>query len=460
MDKRTQAIQQEKLTLQPIKGYRVRELNFSKSSSHSGFAHNYSNDFHMFALWEKSRPQWPKIIDDIKTNFKLIAEYEIHWRPEFVKANFERLYGSPVSQKQHSQSPKLDMGKRADLVGSGPFILLVVEDLRPHYVFHKTYSQKIELVNRNIIEAKARYRDLTDGSLYIHSSNSIREFFRDASLILGHERVEELVSPDYAHPIERIVLKRDLSGTEGWTSLHHLFAHLRYTADYVVLRNFSSLPDSLETGDRDLDILCADADDFAAVSGTFVTVSHGAKLTGVSRVAGQEVQVDIRYVGDGYYDRLWQEEMLRTSIIRNSSVFVLTPENHFFSLLYHAKIHKRSVKDKYVPELDALAREIGISPPPGASIVGDECSVSFLAGFLYERAYDRSTPLDVWVEFNTPFARKLDASSLLWSRNEKRTIIALRSFFDRMPLLWRVKGKTFRLISRSLRYARSRFYEG
>jgi hypothetical protein len=438
----------------PLVDYRSRALRFTYAPALAGYVHNFERDVQLFVLWEKSRPYWEVIIADIRSHFIVIDEIEIQWSAASVDNNFLRLYGMAPETTPRAEGKK----GRSDIVGGGAFTVVVVEDPAPVYVYNRTYSQKVELVNKNIVEAKARYRLLAEASLYVHSSNSIKEFFRDGALILGLERMHAILRTPYRGARSR--LERDLSGDEGWNSLAELFDHLKVTVDYVVLRNFDDLPRALEAGDPDLDVLCIDAEDFAAVSGGYVTVKRGAKFSCEIRVAGQMLPVDVRFVGDGYYDPLWEKEMLEHSELRNGVVVVPSSEHHFFSLLYHAKLHKTVVKDKYRTRLTSLARSLGLEQPDGIVVTDDNGALPLLAGYLYEKDFDRTAPLDIWVEQNPAFARKLDSSGPIWSRTLQKDRLLIASLLSRLPLVWRVKGRFLEFVVKVFRYARSRYYAG
>ena len=445
-------------SISPISDYRPQLLEFSRCSEGFGFKHNFDRDLHLFALWEKASPYWEDIVSDIKGHFVVLAEYEIHWSRECIDDNFLRLYGMP---KQQIREP-MPQSKRARMVGEGPFVFLVVEDPTPLYIYHQTFSQKVEMVNKNIVLAKARYRDLAEGGLYVHSSNSIAEFFRDGTLILGEARIKELMRQSIPSELStaRQRLDRDISGADGWGSLPELFEHLKCSSDYVVLRNFATLPDGLEEGDGDIDLLCTNAEDFIAVSGARMSYNDGAKISCEVLVAGVSIALDVRFVGDGYYDRAWEQELIASSVLYRGLVSVPAVDHHFFSLLYHAKLHKGAVKQKYIHVLEDLAKVIGLRDPVVGVVTDDENALALLSGFLFEQDYERTKPLDIAVGSNISFVRRLDACGVLWNRNAKRSPIWLRSVLAGLPFVWRIKGRWFVLLEKAFRYVRSRHFAG
>ena len=50
--------------------------------------------------------------------------------------------------------------------------------------------------------------------------------------------------------------------------------------------------------------------------------------------------LDIRCVGDGYYDKPWEEVMIKNRV-KTEGIYVLCKEDYNYSILYHALLQKR-----------------------------------------------------------------------------------------------------------------------
>jgi hypothetical protein len=174
-------------------------------------------------------------------------------------------------------------------------------------------------------------------------------------------------------------LNDDLLGSNSWTSLSFLFELLNKYSNWLILRNFEDLNDSyiFEEGD-DIDILCEEINFFSALMNAkkrscercsyFVTVNNF------------QIPLDIRFVGDKYYDPVWSKDMLTRKVITNS---IPTPcqSDYFFSLLYHSKLQKGFVKPTYLNRLDDLAININF-PLPKHFILNDSICSGILNAFL------------------------------------------------------------------------------
>lgn len=432
----------------PLDRFRPGRLRYRYEPGLGSYAHNYARDLHMFVLWEASRDRWPDIVADISQRFELLDLRHITWPSSQVDDNFLRLYGMP---------PQRGVGehfKRKAIVGGGTFALVTVEDRMPRYIYDRTFSKNVELVNRSIVEAKARYREWTGGGFKVHSSNSLGEFFRDMTLLVGAQALSQLIERTQPYSGEATEVEASLAGADGWSSLRVLFEHLARSVDCIVLRNFELLPQGLLEGDADVDALCRSPHDVAAVSNAVVRVDANGKFACEAQVAGASLPMDLRFIGDGYYDAAWQQDMLARAQLQGGCVLVPSLEDHFFSLLYHAKLHKREVKPRYAPRLAELAQQLGLPAYADAQLTDDATAANLLAGFLAAKRYRATTPLDIWVDLNAPFMLRLQAEGLLWAQEHARDRLAVAALLARSPLLWRWRERLAGPMTSALRGAR------
>lgn len=374
----------------PVSSYDPADLTYRWSPEVGAFAHQYDRDLQLLVVWSRGRAHETEILERVAADFTILAQVEVRWSAERMVNDFERLYG----QTLWGTSPKHEE------VGDGPFLLLILEDHAPAYSYRQNVTGYVELTNVNVARVKAAARALT-GGYRIHSSNNIREFFRDATLVLGPERLREIIAQE--RPAEGTsVLAEDIVGSRGWDSLDQVFHTLRWTSRYVVLRNFDDLPGALED-DHEIDVLCDDQTDLAAVlNATEVYPGpEGAQFRTV--VGGEEVFFDTRYVGDGYLDTEWQREILARREWRDGLVAVPRHDDHLFSLLYHAKVQKPAVKPVYVGRLTQLALDVGLPEQVARTLTQDEVAASQLDGYLAGHGFTVPLPVDPAVHRNAEF---------------------------------------------------------
>ena len=443
-----------KAELRPLHSFQPGQLKFSYQPSIGAYVHNFERDLQMFVLWETSQEHWPEILADLEQRFRVLDVRHVSWPAQDVDNNFRRLYWMPPA----ASSDDAQGFKRRQICGSGTFALVVVEDTAPAYGYARTFSQKVELVNRSIVAAKTLYREWTGGGFRIHSSNSLGEFFRDMSLLVGTvelDRLLDLHDPFCGTPN---AVSTKLAGTSGWASLTELFTHLLRSVDYAVLRNFEELPDRLPDGDADVDALCRSAQDLAAVANARVLVDQCGKFSCVTQVNNSPLQFDLRTIGDNYYDTQWQADMLARAQVHGGCVMTLALDDYFFSLLYHAKVHKRQTKEIYRERLTQIASALGLAQLPGADLTADEAAAELLAGFLVANGYAYAAPLDIWVQLNKPFVRRLRAQGALWKNESMRDRLIVSAALTRTPLLWRVHRQLTVPVTQAMRFLRKLAY--
>lgn len=349
------------------------------------------DDYACFAIWNAALVKQDEISADLADKFDVIGDFEIHWSQKHYNRNIARLYERNGGFEEFEQWN--------DKIGPPPFRFIIVRDRKPVYTWKQSVSGAIEPSNENIVAAKYKYRAMFEKEYQIHSSNNISELLAQIALVLGPDRAQRVLSSTTCSPE---TLHKDLEGAEGWENWHDLFAVLNFGCKYLVLRNYEGLPAQLE--DTDIDFLCDHFQRLASAAN--VDQSEARPFKGTINVDGQSVSVDIRYVGDGYYPAPWQIDMLqrRTAL---AGFYVPAPDDLFFSLLYHCKVQKPTVKPKYGPELGTLAQKLRFSWFDPSVLDDDVQSARLLAGYLRARGFVYENPVDQGVFENGPIVDKL-----------------------------------------------------
>jgi hypothetical protein len=273
------------------------------------------------------------------------------------------------------------------------------------------------LVSEKVVRHKARYRDLA-GGFNVHSSSNLAEFFEQATLLYGPARLRSVLSGSHA---EREHIPGDLHGATGWGDLTELFDVLNLTCRYVVLRNFESLPHLPPEDLEDIDLLCGNVRSFVASSNSQVK-DRLQPYKCVITVDGHRIPVDARYVGDGYLDSAWAADILQRHTVRHGIVNVPREDDHFFSLLYHAKLQKHRLKEDYVRSLPRLAGAIGLDWVSAEDIRSDASAAAILNGYMETAGYHHGTPIDPRVQRNREVERLLSATVRAQSGHGRRML--------------------------------------
>lgn len=341
-------------------------------------------DFACFALWEGALKKEDEILLDLSRTFTVIANVIVYWSEKYYSRNIQRLYeqhGAETLFRGHSEK-----------IGTPPFRFVIVKDYDPYYTWKRSVSGIIEPSNERVVAAKYRYRDMFEKRYQVHSSNNIEEFLVQASLILGAENLKEVLASSSA--VDTTVHK-DLEGARGWRDWEHLFSTLSPCCRYLVLRNFESLPERLE--DADIDFLTDKLQRFASAANVMQDPRRPYK--GTLNVAGKSIPTDIRSLGDNYFAAQWQRTALERRE-RRHNFYVPAKDDNFFSLLYHCKVHKYSVKKEYFDRLQKMAKEMRFDWFDATRLDDDDEMGRLLAGYYRANEYHYVNPTDPGVGRN------------------------------------------------------------
>jgi len=301
---------------------------------------------HCFVLWNAEEHE--RIQEELSKKFEILRA--IVYLPEI----FGQLGVDRMDFLSKFYSGRLDSHGEKGLT---PFVLYFVLDKDPRYEMRTNPTRGTqETVNVNVLDLTLRLRG--NRSAFLHGSDSTQECF---------DNLEALTV--YGGDVPKSYWLR---WRPVFVSVSDFFGRANEVPglEYVVLRNFESLmQNKLEAG-SDIDILVNDFYLFKRFSGA-IGYKHkrrerpgpaheygGYKVAGYVNIGGREVSIDIRYVGSGYYCEQW-ERCILAKRVRCESFYIPDSENLFYSLMYHALVHKRSVRDRYRRILGKMAPTIG-----------------------------------------------------------------------------------------------------
>src|SRR5699024_1956987 len=347
------------MDIKSIENFKLSDLKYDFNDDNR-FIHNYNRDLHFVLLWENGRSKENKIIDKIESEYDIKYCVEIIWSNEYKRANFNRLYSQQIDSKLNLKKHKK--------VGMGEFLCIVFEDPNPNYQYLKSLSGEVFIGNKNVVDTKYEIRNILGDNL-LHGTASISEFFHHGILIFHEELLNHILSiSTWDNEVHR--MKQDMAGATGWKSFSEFFKAMNYSSNWLVLRNHEFLPDDFWGNDKDIDLMCDNIKKF--VSASNANKRRGGLSAYETIVEGQKVLLDIRYVGDNYYNSVWESDMLARKQYKSGYVPILRTDDYFFSLLYHAKLQKRTVKDVYISRLIKLGNQIGLRNISKSTILNDK----------------------------------------------------------------------------------------
>lgn len=355
-------------------------------------------EIHTLIIWSKAADKKEIITKELSSKFELLKALELSWAKEDFLKNLIPFYAHSQQHLDEEAYKKLLLGK-IEHCGDDAFYLFVFRDNQPVYDFRQTSSGERK-VNTNIFDLKAALRELTDGGHKIHASDNVFESNKDLTILLGKNTEDFLKGLDEYRDNQQ--LSQNCTGVDGFKDIQQFFYLLNNSLDFVVLRNFECLPDeyTLE-GHGDIDLLVENLNYMVYLSGAEAAFPKDKfRVHYYINIGGEKIPFDFRFTGDNYYDRKWQERMLRDKVFFNEIIPVPDTENYFYALLYHAYVQKTEIKEDYYPKIEALAKECGIAyqrstPPKKVKEILDD--------FFDKKQYRYTVPNDPTVIFNTAF---------------------------------------------------------
>ena len=365
-----------------------------------------NKELHLLIIWEKGRNKEKEILDYISNNFELVEIYKIKWDKKKFSKNLSAFYGSNLPPKS----------KKELHCGDGEFITVTFFDKQPRYEYVET-SRGTEKVNINIFEIKNKFRLLTGGGHKIHTTNTTRETNHDLTLLLGLNcyDYEKIIKNKKNSKKEIISISKNITGVDGWKNLYEFFYVINSTLNYVVLRNFENLPD-IPYGEKhpDIDFLVKNLDEAVYIMQAEKVFKENFRVYYKLNVSGDNVYIDLRSVGDEYYDKNWQIEILNTRIFHEKKFYIPSNENYFFTLVYHVLIHKIEISSDYYHKIAEIFKRF---------ISRDEKKLNFtyyfemLENFLKKNEYEYVRPKDFSVFFETKYTRYKDSVANFFALN-------------------------------------------
>ena len=343
----------------------------------------------LIILWSKCTLPRDLVKQQIEKQFGTVSHCTVEWPEDRFSENLTRFYGQNLPNTSH----------KVQHIGLGVFDVFLFQDSRPVYAPRKT-SRGIETVNTRLFDLKTQLRSQDGGGHRVHGTINRFEGERDSWLLLGRSAEQVLAE------VNGKQFKRNLVGSDGWGSLSEVLETLNRTLDsYVVLRNFEGFPESYRLDIHgDIDFLVSNVDEAAYMLNASRVFPQDYRVHYFLNINNQIVPIDLRYIDDHYHDPYWSRKILLERVLENG-FYVPDTENYFYSLLYHALIHKPEVASDYEEKLANLAaasRIEGYSP---------NTRLELLKRYMSEKGYNFFRPKDHSVYFAWDRVERIDKAT-------------------------------------------------
>jgi len=348
----------------------------------------------LFVIWEKARFLQNQIIEMIGDTFEIRGVHEVVWDPHRADENFARFYQGRAAPPRGSYF--------REQKGGGAFLVVTVADYEPIYEARETHRGQ-EVLNARCFDLKHRIRSQVGGVMRVHSTDSGAEAARDLLLLMGVTPARYL--REQAAPWDGRVDTRhgNLAGCDGWQNMEELLEVLNHGVRYVVLRNAENFPGglSVEAGHQ-VSMLTDNYHELVRLLNARPLHRTLPRWGGrfVVNVSGQEQAVELRFVGDGYFDAGWASRLLERREWQERGFFAPAPDDYFETLAYHAIVHNPALSHEYRRRLQQLAIELERPGWEAEELSESDVAVRRLQELMSARNYTHVRPKDPTAFFN------------------------------------------------------------
>ena len=309
------------------------------------------NEAHTFIVWQSGFNRLSRILWELSQLFDIKYAEKIIWNKKDIPKNLTKVY---PNRDFDEDSPKVK-----EIGGNELFFILAV-DKNPEI----KDGVNIKAVDYKQLHRTQKKKKFLNPNLnYLHGSDNTKEAFHNYQALTGKNMnaFNNLLKKETVIYIR----KKRISDIEllyvpkkQFRNVFDVFDILNKYIKYVVLRNWELLsekPTSETHGD--IDILTEDYYDTLSLLDAKPITKKSFRVNHFVKVGKQFIPFDIRFVGDNYYDRKWEELMLKKRKFEKF-FYRLDDIDHFWSLLYHAIFQKKKIAEDYQEKLNLLGKRI------------------------------------------------------------------------------------------------------
>ena len=359
-----------------------------------------TKELHLLIIWENGRYKEKEILESLSKNFDIINLYNFRWEKNKFARNLSSFYGSNLPKRS----------KKEIHCGTGEFLVVTFYDNNPKYEFVET-SRGSEKANINVFNIKNQFRMLTGGGHKIHTTNSTEETNHDLTLLFGlnYDDYEKKIKKDYNQKSNKNYvhcISKNIIGTEGWKDFNELLYVMNSSLNYVVLRNFENLlNEDNQNTHGDIDFLVDNLEKAVQITNAKKVFKENYRVHYELMINQKKIYVDFRYIGDDYYDKNWQINILKEKIFFNKNFYIPSNENYFYSLLYHVFFHKIEISPDYPNKLENIFETIFYNSEKKFNFT---FCLKLLENFLDRKKYYFVRPKDYSVFFDVKYMNYKD----------------------------------------------------
>ncbi len=344
----------------------------------------FSNDLRVLVIWEPSKQSHIEkninlnkhisIIDKIKISknfYKNVFKDRIYWIDQF--------YNKKVSKKTNKLKKYI--------------FVYILKSINPVFKINKMiFTNEMRTVDDKIFKFKKMIR--RNKSSIIHISDNFEESKRNA---ISLSRSTNDFPAKYFFSTQQI-----------FNNKNDFFKRLNKSKNlkYVVLRDKKTKYDDLDILVNDyflfkriVDCQSYKIKNLALISNSGYPIEdNGFKVSNFIKIKNRKINIDVRFTGDDYFDKKWQEDIIKNRKVYKN-YYKPDTKNLVYSIIYHIVYHKGYIDRKY---FYFLKKELNLK------LINIDIISDILKKFLKSKKYKVTRPTDLTI----PITHKLSESTL------------------------------------------------
>ena len=333
----------------------------------------FSNDLRVLVVWNQKNQK--KIEKKIKQNKNISIIDKIKLRKNFHTDIFkDRIFW--VDQFYDKK-----INKNTNKLANNIYVY-IIKSINPIFKLNKMiFSKENRIVDHKIFKFKKNIRK--NKLSIIHISDNFEESKRNA-IFLSKSRDD--------FPAQYFFKTQNI-----FDSKKDFFKKLNDNKKlrYVVLRNQTSKNDDIDilVNDYFLFKRISDCHSYKTKNLNLISNSgdpvenNGIKVANYVKIKDKIVKLDVRFVGDEYFDISWQKKILMNRKYF-MGYYIPSNENFIYSLLYHIVYHKGYIDKKYI---HILKKNLELKS------VNFEKIAKMTDNYLISKKYKITRPLDLTI---------------------------------------------------------------
>jgi|SaaInlV_150m_DNA_5_1039734.scaffolds.fasta_scaffold04007_2 hypothetical protein len=336
---------------------------FLIETTHSSF------DDYLSKLTKKSLYNYNEVFKKYKKHNIVFVEYEYE-KGMSLKREFQLLWGNQLIRHSSIVAPNIQLNNNAKFFiiekDDEPICMHIVEEYDNYYYSHmpmydktkypelskiswfKLIEYAIEKTNKTGIDfggpcGKSKPHNCNGNCnphfKYIVDNRTLCDKYKYKFVYLTENEKKE--------PKRYIVKDNRLCIKE--MELHEILNNI----NYIILRGFEKINEQIPVYPDDIDILTDDYDKAHNLLLPYLITIDNPEVGHIIQLGDVKTKIDIRVIGDNYYDKNWEQSMLANKKI-HGNYYVMGDDNYKYSILYHCLYHKKQLSAKYLHIVNTL----------------------------------------------------------------------------------------------------------